>query len=199
MKTFLPSSQHQYDRGGTHLVFLEPPVTRTLNNYAQKKQYFQKGDRRSNYPVRMCARIDRRNQRESLTTPSLRGQDKGKVGNSMVKGIVDSVFSESSVEYLERNPTQGRRINEKSLNAARSREARPEGSRTYSPQECAEIWHSSRKIGRLLHQDPSMCELYLEEGDSAGGSAKQGRERRYIGHSAPMRCKILNVEKARID
>jgi DNA gyrase subunit B len=182
--------------GGTHLVGFKTAVTRTLNNYAQKNKLFKK----ENFT------FSGEDVREGLTAvlnikvsePQFEGQTKTKLGNSEIKGIVDSVVSEGLSEYLEQHPTEGRKIIEKCLNAARSRDAAKKARELTRRKSALEIGNLPGKLSDCSTKDPSLCELYIVEGDSAGGSAKQGRDRKYQA-ILPIRGKIINVEKARID
>ncbi len=182
--------------GGTHLVGFKTAVTRTLNNYAQKNKLFKK----ENYT------LSGEDVREGLTAvislkvsePQFEGQTKTKLGNSEIKGIVDSIVTEGLSEYLEQHPTEGKRIIEKSLNAARSREAAKKARELTRRKSALEIGNLPGKLADCSTKDPSLCELYIVEGDSAGGSAKQGRDRKFQA-ILPIRGKIINVEKSRID
>ncbi|MBU4443673.1 MAG: DNA topoisomerase (ATP-hydrolyzing) subunit B [Candidatus Marinimicrobia bacterium] len=182
--------------GGTHLVGFKTAVTRTLNNYAQKNKLFKK----ENFT------FSGEDVREGLTAvlnikvpePQFEGQTKTKLGNSEIKGIVDSVVSDGLSEYLEQHPTEGKKIIEKCLNAARSRDAAKKARELTRRKSALEIGNLPGKLSDCSTKDPSLCELYIVEGDSAGGSAKQGRDRKYQA-ILPIRGKIINVEKARID
>lgn len=182
--------------GGTHLVGFKTAVTRTLNNYAQKNKLFKK----ENFT------FSGEDVREGLTAvlnikvsePQFEGQTKTKLGNSEIKGIVDSIVSEGLFEYLEQHPNEGKKIIEKCLNAARSRDAAKKARELTRRKSALEIGNLPGKLSDCSTKDPSLCELYIVEGDSAGGSAKQGRDRKYQA-ILPIRGKIINVEKARID
>lgn len=182
--------------GGTHLVGFKTAVTRTLNNYAAKNNLFKK----ENYT------LSGEDVREGLTAvisikvpePQFEGQTKTKLGNSEIKGIVDSVASDGLSEYLEQHPTEARRIIEKCVGAARSREAARKARELTRRKSALDVGNLPGKLADCSTRDPSLCEIYIVEGDSAGGSAKQGRDRRYQA-ILPIRGKIINVEKAHID
>ena len=182
--------------GGSHLVGFKTAVTRTLNNYAQRNKLFKK----ENFT------LSGEDVREGLTAvisvkvqePQFEGQTKTKLGNSEIKGVVDSIVSEGLYEYLEQHPAEAKRIIEKSLSAARSREAAKKARELTRRKSALEIGNLPGKLADCSTKDPSLCELYIVEGDSAGGSAKQGRDRKYQA-ILPIRGKIINVEKARID
>ncbi|MDO9548437.1 MAG: DNA gyrase subunit B, partial [Candidatus Marinimicrobia bacterium] len=182
--------------GGSHLVGFKTAVTRTLNNYAQRNGLFKK----DNFT------LSGEDVREGLTAvisikvpePQFEGQTKTKLGNSEVKGIIDSVVTEGLAEYLEQHPSEAKKIIEKSLSAARSRDAAKKARELTRRKSALEIGNLPGKLADCSTKDPSLCELYIVEGDSAGGSAKQGRDRKYQA-ILPIRGKIINVEKARID
>jgi DNA gyrase subunit B len=182
--------------GGTHLSGLRTALTRTLNNYATKNNLFKKTN----------TTLSGDDVREGLTCvisikvaePQFEGQTKTKLGNGDVKGIVDSFVSDQLNEFMERNPAIAKRVIEKSLLAAQARDAARKARELTRRKSALESGDLPGKLADCSNKDPSMCEIYLVEGDSAGGSAKQGRDRRFQA-ILPLRGKIINSEKARID
>ncbi len=182
--------------GGVHLSGFKTALTRVINNYARKVGLLKEKDNNfSGDDVRegLTAVIS-----VKLFHPQFEGQTKTKLGNSEVEGIVNSVVGEGLGEFLEENPAVGKRIIEKALTACRAREAARKAADLVKRQSALENSALPGKLADCSERDPSKCEVYLVEGDSAGGSAKQGRDRRYQA-VLPLRGKILNVEKARLD
>jgi len=182
--------------GGTHLVGFKAALTRTLNNFAAKNKLLKNGDNSlSGEDVRegLTAVIS-----VKITEPQFEGQTKTRLGNSEVKGIVEALVNEQLGKFLEQNGSIGKRIIEKCVVAARSREAARKARELTRRKSALENDSLPGKLADCSWAEPERTELFIVEGNSAGGSAKQGRDRRFQA-ILPLRGKILNVEKARLD
>jgi len=182
--------------GGTHESGFKMALTRVINDYARKYGILKESENNlSGEDIRegMTAIISAK-----VKEPQFEGQTKTKLGNSEVRGIVDFVVVDGMGTFLEENPAISKRIIEKSVNAARAREAARKARELTRRKSALESTSLPGKLADCSVKDPSMSEIYLVEGDSAGGSAKQGRDRRFQA-ILPLRGKILNVEKARLD
>ena len=185
--------------GGTHLSGFRSALTRAMNNHATKNNLIKA---KKNEKITLSGE----DFREGLTAiisikvaePQFEGQTKTKLGNGDVKGIVDTVVYEGILDFLEQNPSIGRRVIEKALLAARSRSAARKARELIRRKSALGGSSLPGKLADCSNRDPIFCELYLVEGDSAGGSAKQGRDRRTQA-ILPLRGKVINSEKARID
>ena len=181
--------------GGTHLVGFKTALTRAFNDYAKRFGHIKENDKN----------FTGDDIREGLTAvisvkiedPQFEGQTKTKLGNSEVRGIVDSIVGESISIFLEENPAVGKMIVDKALMAARARDAARK-ARELTRKSVLERSALPGKLADCSSKDPKECEIYIVEGDSAGGSAKQGRNRKFQA-ILPLRGKILNVEKQRLD
>jgi DNA gyrase subunit B len=182
--------------GGTHLTGFKSALTRTINDVAKRRDFLKKED----------FTLSGEDIREGLTCvlhvkvrePQFEGQTKTKLGNSEVEGIVKTVVNEHLGNYLEEHPPVARNIIEKAVSAARAREAARKARDLVRKKSGLENAVLPGKLADCSYDDPALCELYLVEGDSAGGSAKQARKREFQA-ILPLRGKILNVERARID
>lgn len=176
--------------GGTHLVGFKSALTRTINNYLKEgKESLSGEDVREGIVAVISVKIPE---------PQFEGQTKMKLGNSEVKGIVESILNEGLSRWLEENPNYAKRIIEKAKNAARAREAAKKAKELTRKRGILEDTTLLGKLADCTEKDSSRVELFIVEGDSAGGSTKQARDRRFQA-VLPLRGKILNVEKARID
>ena len=185
--------------GGTHLSGFRSALTRAMNNHASKNNLIKA---KKNEKISLTGE----DFREGLTAilsvkvaePQFEGQTKTKLGNGDIKGIVDKVVYEGILDFLEQNPSIGRKVIEKALLAARSRSAAKKARELIRRKSALGGSSLPGKLADCSNRDPNFCELYLVEGDSAGGSAKQGRDRK-IQAILPLRGKVINSEKARID
>ena len=181
--------------GGTHLTGFKAALTRTINDYARRNNLFKKDENLSGDDVReglTCVLSVR------VMEPQFEGQTKTKLGNSEVRGAVEAAINEHLAIFLDENPKSAKAIIERSLQASRAREAARKARDLVRKKSALESGVLPGKLADCSLSEPSMCELYLVEGDSAGGSAKQGRDRQYQA-ILPLKGKILNVERARID
>ncbi|GAA0116661.1 DNA topoisomerase (ATP-hydrolyzing) subunit B [Clostridium senegalense] len=182
--------------GGTHLVGFKAALTRVINDYAKKFGHLKENDKNlSGEDVRegLTAVVS-----VKITDPQFEGQTKTKLGNSQVRGIVESIANDSITSFLEENPQVGKSIIDKGLNAARAREAAKKARELTRRKSVLESTSLPGKLADCSSKNPEECEIYIVEGDSAGGSAKQGRNRKFQA-ILPLRGKIMNVEKQRLD
>ena len=182
--------------GGSHLNGFKSALTRTINTYARKNNYIKGNDKN----------LTGEDVREGLTAiisiklldPQFEGQTKTKLGNPEVKGIVETIVGDELSAFLEENPTIAKTVIEKTLSASRAREAAKKARELTRRKSALDTTALPGKLADCREKEPSMSEIFIVEGDSAGGSAKSGRDSR-IQAILPLRGKILNVEKSRLD
>ena len=181
--------------GGFHMVGFKTALTRVFNDYAKRNKFLKGDDSLSGEDIRegLTAIVS-----VKLTEPQFEGQTKTKLGNSEMRGFVESATSENVLAFLEENPTQAKIILDKCMRAARAREAARKARELTRRKSVLDGVSMPGKLADCSEKDPSLSEIFLVEGDSAGGSAKQGRDRLRQA-VLPLRGKILNVEKARLD
>ncbi|MCL7414658.1 MAG: DNA topoisomerase (ATP-hydrolyzing) subunit B [ANME-2 cluster archaeon] len=181
--------------GGTHLSGFKAALTRAVNDYAKDRGLIKGSEKLSGEDIRegLTAIIS-----VKLTEPQFEGQTKTKLGNSDVKGIVETLVGEGLREFLEEHPKEADNIIGKSVLAAQARDAARKARELTRRKSALEVSSLPGKLADCSEKDPALCEVYLVEGDSAGGSAKQGRSRAFQA-ILPLRGKILNVEKARLN
>lgn len=184
------------EEGGTHLSGFRSGLTRTINDYGRSSGIIKENE----------DNLSGEDVREGLTAiisvkvrePQFEGQTKTKLGNSEVKGIVDNIITDGLKEFFEEHPAEAKSIVTKNINAARARQAARKARELTRRKNALEISSLPGKLADCSEKNPDMTEIYLVEGDSAGGSAKQGRDRKFQA-ILPLRGKIINVEKARLD
>ena len=184
------------EEGGTHLSGFRSGLTRTINDYGRSSGIIKENE----------DNLSGEDVREGLTAiisvkvrePQFEGQTKTKLGNSEVKGIVDNIISDGLKEFFEEHPAEAKSIVTQNINAARARQAARKARELTRRKNALEISSLPGKLADCSEKNPDMTEIYLVEGDSAGGSAKQGRDRKFQA-ILPLRGKIINVEKARLD